>query len=90
MENLAMEEDAAPESKSIRVMEEVRGVVPANSSCRVGLLFTRPEDSTEAAETLKTRHHPLRILHLQIPAISTMDSCHLQHPQYMVMKTPIH
>jgi len=47
MEHLAMEEDAAPDSEKIRVMEEVRGVVPA-ISCRMDPLFTRP------AKTLKS------------------------------------
>lgn len=58
MENLAMEEDVAPESESTRVMEEVRGVVLA-SSCWMDPLFTQLKNSTQVAKTLKTCHHPL-------------------------------
>mmetsp|Transcript_1315 Transcript_1315/g.2048 ORF Transcript_1315/g.2048 Transcript_1315/m.2048 type:complete len:1143 (+) Transcript_1315:61-3489(+) len=51
MENLAEQEDLSGEE--IRVQEEVRGVIPS-SSCRMDPLFTRKENSLEAAKTLKS------------------------------------
>ena len=51
MENLAEQEDLSGEE--IRVHEEIRGVIPS-SSCRMDPLFTRPENSLEAAKTLKS------------------------------------
>jgi len=51
MENLAELEVSSGEE--IRVTEEVRGVIPS-SSCRMDPLFTRPENSLEAAKALKS------------------------------------
>mmetsp|Transcript_51844 Transcript_51844/g.155588 ORF Transcript_51844/g.155588 Transcript_51844/m.155588 type:complete len:1193 (-) Transcript_51844:49-3627(-) len=51
MENLAEQEEASGEE--IRVKEEVRGIIPS-SSCRMDPLFTRPENSLEAARALKS------------------------------------
>jgi|AntRauTorckE5430_2_1112549.scaffolds.fasta_scaffold02870_4 hypothetical protein len=51
MENLAEQEHLSGEE--IRVQEEVRGVIPS-SSCRMDPLFTRQENSLEAAKTLKS------------------------------------
>jgi len=50
MENLANQEEMSGEE--IRVHEEVRGDIPS-STCRMEPLFTRPENSLEAARTLK-------------------------------------
>ena len=50
METLAGQEEASGEA--LRVNEEVRGVIPS-SSCRMDQLFTRPENSLEAARELK-------------------------------------
>jgi hypothetical protein len=51
MENLAEQENASGES--IQVHEEVWGVIPS-SSCKLDPLFTRTENSVEAAKTLKS------------------------------------
>jgi hypothetical protein len=51
MENLAEQEMQSGEE--IRVHEEVRGIIPSNS-CRMDPLFTRPENSLEAAKTLRS------------------------------------
>jgi len=50
MENLAEQEELSGEA--LQVNEEVRGVIPS-SSCRMDPLFTRPENSLEAARALK-------------------------------------
>jgi len=50
MENLAEQEELSGEE--LQVNEEVRGVIPS-SSCRMDPLFTRPENSLEAAKALK-------------------------------------
>ncbi len=50
MENLAEQEILSKDQ--IRVSEEVQGLIPS-SSCRMDPLFTRPENSIEAARTLK-------------------------------------
>ena len=51
MENLAEQEELSGET--LQVNEEVRGVIPS-SSCRMDPLFTRPENSLEAARALKS------------------------------------
>ncbi len=51
MENLAEQEELSKEE--IRVSDEVKGNIPS-SSCRMDPLFTRPENSLEAAMTLKS------------------------------------
>ncbi|KAL7537111.1 hypothetical protein ACHAXR_007587, partial [Thalassiosira sp. AJA248-18] len=50
MENLAEQEELSGEA--LQVNEEVRGAIPS-SSCRMDPLFTRPENSLEAARALK-------------------------------------
>ena len=50
MENLAEQEELSGEV--LQVNEEVRGIIPS-SSCRMDPLFTRPENSLEAARALK-------------------------------------
>ena len=50
MENLAEQEELSKEK--IRVSEEVKGQIPP-SSCRMDPLFTRSENSLDAARTLK-------------------------------------
>jgi hypothetical protein len=50
MENLAEHEELSGEA--LRVEEEMRGFIPS-SSCRMDPLFTRPENSLEAARALK-------------------------------------
>lgn len=51
MENLAEQEELSGEA--LQVDEEVRGVIPS-LSCRMDPLFTRPENSLEAARALKS------------------------------------
>ena len=51
MENLAEQEMQSGEE--IRVQEEIRGILPSNS-CRMDPLFTNPENSLEAARTLRS------------------------------------
>jgi hypothetical protein len=50
MENLAEQEELSGET--LRVEEEIQGVIPS-SSCRMDPLFTRSENSLEAARALK-------------------------------------
>jgi len=50
MENLAEQEELSGDA--LQVNEEVRGAIPS-SSCRMDPLFTRPENSLEAARALK-------------------------------------
>ena len=51
MENLAEQEELSGEA--LQVNEEVRGIIPS-SSCRMDPMFTRPENSLEAARALKS------------------------------------